>query len=270
MTAIFRLEPPLVTSPRRRPVRTRSRIGGAALLSLGLHATLIGVAVALTLYHRPVKLVPVDTPATVQVVMTPPKMAAPPAAVLQPKTTPSPKVSKPAATTPAATESSSATAASKAPPIPRTAAGVATSAQAPQATTAAASQPTATPPAAQNPAAPDGSGLNFDLAEAEGQGNSYITGDIAVPASPDVKFHNRKPVYPSEAVLRGEQGKVVLLIHVSPEGLVSSVDVVRSSGFSELDRAAEDAVLTWHFLPSVRDGHPVSDDLPLGIVFALD
>ena len=72
MTAISRIEPPLVTSPRRRPVRTRSRIGGAALLSLGLHATLIGLAVALTLYHRPVKLVPVDTPATVQLVMSPP------------------------------------------------------------------------------------------------------------------------------------------------------------------------------------------------------
>ena len=63
---------------------------------------------------------------------------------------------------------------------------------------------------------------------------------------------------------------MVLLIHVSPEGLVSGVDVVQSSGFAALDRAARDAVLTWHFLPSVKDGQPVPDEVPLRFVFALD
>ena len=112
--------------------------------------------------------------------------------------------------------------------------------------------------------------MKFDFANVESDTNALVTGDLMVPASPDIKSHNRKPSYPTDAALRGEQGAVVLLIHVSPEGLVSGVDVLRSSGFSELDHAAEDAVMTWHFLPSVKDGQPVPDDIPMRIIFALD
>ena len=270
MTAISRIEPPLVASPRPRPIRTPPKVGGAALLSLGLHATVIGLAVVLTLYHRPAALVPADTPATVQLVMSPPGGATPPA-VPKPKATPSPEAPKPAADTPAPTEPKSTAAASKGSAAQQTLKAPAVAKPAPQATAEAPSPSTASPP----PPAPDerppgDSRLKFDFANIESDTNALVTGDLMVPASPDIKYHNRKPSYPPDAALRGEQGTVVLLIHVSPDGLVSGVDVLRSSGFSELDRAAEDAVETWHFLPSVKDGRAVPDDIPMRIVFAMD
>jgi protein TonB len=127
----------------------------------------------------------------------------------------------------------------------------------------------APPPLPPAPKAADNK-LIFDFAQAESDTNAWVTGDSVVPASPDIKFHNRKPSYPNDAAYRGEQGAVILLVHVSPDGLVSGVDVLRSSGFNALDRAARDAVLTWHFLPSMKDGRPVPEDLPMRFVFALD
>ena len=86
----------------------------------------------------------------------------------------------------------------------------------------------------------------------------------------DAKFHNQEPVYPAEAVRRAEQGAVILLIHVSPEGLPAGVDIVQSSGYALLDRAARDAVMGWHFVPAVQDGQPIPFDMTLRVVFNLD
>jgi protein TonB len=80
---------------------------------------------------------------------------------------------------------------------------------------------------------------------------------------------NREPIYPDEAARRRQQGVVILLIHVSPEGLASLVDIERSSGFSLLDRAARDAVATWRFVPAVRDGQPIASSMSLRIQFQL-
>jgi protein TonB len=100
--------------------------------------------------------------------------------------------------------------------------------------------------------------------------NVLVEGDQVIPAGPDPKVHNREPIYPDEAVRRGQQGIVVLLIQVSPEGLPSAVDVARSSGFNLLDRAAREAVQTWRFVPAVRDGQPVPSNMSLRVNFQLD
>ena len=100
--------------------------------------------------------------------------------------------------------------------------------------------------------------------------NVLVEGDQVIPAGPDPKVHNREPIYPDEAVRRGQQGIVVLVIQVSPEGLPSAVDVARSSGFNLLDRAAREAVQTWRFVPAVRDGQPVPSNMSLRVNFQLD
>ena len=97
-----------------------------------------------------------------------------------------------------------------------------------------------------------------------------ISGPHVIPASVDAKFRNREPVYPRDAVRRAEQGAVILLIHVSPAGLPSGVDIAESSGFMLLDRAARDAVLGWHFVPAVQDGQPIPFDMKLRVVFNLE
>jgi periplasmic protein TonB len=100
--------------------------------------------------------------------------------------------------------------------------------------------------------------------------NVLVQGDQVIPAAMDAKVHNREPIYPEEAARRGEQGAVILLIQVSPEGLANSVDIARSSGFNLLDRAAREAVATWRFLPAVRDGQPIPSSMSVRVVFELD
>ncbi|HVC63377.1 MAG TPA: TonB family protein [Acetobacteraceae bacterium] len=233
-------------------------MGPAALLSVGLHVALIGLAVLWARHHAPVALVPMQRPATVQLVMSPPGGETPPDAAPQAKPAPTRDAAKARVAAPKALPA--------APTTPRVA-------PAPAAAPPAAARPARAPPAAApRPPAPPSTRhkLRFDFADTESDTNALVTGDLVVPASPDVKFHNRKPSYPMTAALEGEQGAVVLVIHVSREGLVSGVDVVRSSGFAVLDRAARDAVLTWHFLPSVKNGQPVPAEVPMRFVFALD
>lgn len=100
--------------------------------------------------------------------------------------------------------------------------------------------------------------------------DAIALGPHIIPASVDAKYHNREPDYPPDAARRAQQGAVILLIHVSPEGLASGVDVEQTSGFVSLDRAARDAVLSWHFLPAVRDGTPVAFNMALRVVFHLE
>ena len=63
---------------------------------------------------------------------------------------------------------------------------------------------------------------------------------------------------------------MILLIHVSAEGLPIGVDVAQSSGFTLLDRAAREAVAAWHFLPAVEDGKAIPFDMAMRVVFHLN
>ncbi len=92
-------------------------------------------------------------------------------------------------------------------------------------------------------------------------------GDHILPAAPDAVFHNRPPEYPREAAENGQHGAVVLVIHIAPSGRPAGVDVMRSSGYVLLDRAAREAVMRWRFLPAVKDGQPVASDMKMGFVF---
>ncbi len=100
--------------------------------------------------------------------------------------------------------------------------------------------------------------------------NALASGRAVLPARADARWHNREPVYPVAAARRGEQGAVILAIRVTPEGTVSAVDIAQTSGFILLDRAAREAVETWHFLPAVRDGKPIASSMLLRVLFQLN
>lgn len=126
--------------------------------------------------------------------------------------------------------------------------------------------PPTTPPVQRAQEAPE-----INLGGSDSETNAIVLDSPnVIPASVDAKFRNREPVYPMEAARRAEQGAVILVIHVSPEGLTRGVDVAQSSGFTMLDSAARDAVWSWHFLPAVRDGRPIPFDMKLRVVFHLD
>ena len=58
-----------------------------------------------------------------------------------------------------------------------------------------------------------------------------------------------QPVYPRLSVRAGEEGTVRCRLHIAADGHVVSVDVVETSGYPRLDRAAVDALLSWRFFP---------------------
>lgn len=78
-----------------------------------------------------------------------------------------------------------------------------------------------------------------------------------------------RPNYPLSARRRGEEGTVVLDVTVSPEGQASDVRLVTTSGFSELDAAAQRAVGQARFKPGSRNGKPILSSARLTIIFRL-
>jgi protein TonB len=100
-----------------------------------------------------------------------------------------------------------------------------------------------------------------------------VTNDISgdIPVSPDPSAPNLPPRYPADAARRGEEGVVVLVVRVTPDGRAGSVSVASSSGFVALDQAALRAVAFWHFRPELDGaGTPVSSRMPIRINFVLN
>ncbi len=131
------------------------------------------------------------------------------------------------------------------------------------------------PPAPPSPPAPEAEreeepapAVRLGMGGVPGVTND-ISGDI--PASPDPSAPNIPPRYPPDAVRRGEQGTVVLLVRVTPDGRAGSVGIASSSGSIALDLAAQRAVARWRFKPQLdADGTPVSSSMPIRINFVLD
>jgi periplasmic protein TonB len=79
-----------------------------------------------------------------------------------------------------------------------------------------------------------------------------------LPAHPVAGMESdRPPVYPEVARRRGQQGRVLLQVNVSANGVPVDVTVAQSSGFASLDDAALRAVEQWRFVPATRGGTAV-------------
>jgi protein TonB len=80
---------------------------------------------------------------------------------------------------------------------------------------------------------------------------------------------NPKPPYPADAYAAGQQGRVVLEVHVNAEGTVDSLRVKTTSGVPAFDQSALDTVATWRFTPALRAGRPVPALLSVPIRFRI-
>ncbi|HQQ64053.1 MAG TPA: energy transducer TonB [Pseudomonadales bacterium] len=67
---------------------------------------------------------------------------------------------------------------------------------------------------------------------------------------------NPAPRYPPLSRRQGEEGTVLLAVHVASDGKPLAIEVKRSSGFGRLDTAARIAAAAWHFVPA-RQGDAV-------------
>ncbi|RII83809.1 energy transducer TonB [Neopusillimonas maritima] len=97
------------------------------------------------------------------------------------------------------------------------------------------------------------------------------------PVDPDrprvvgqVDYQGRRPVpeYPRLSIRRGETGRVVVRVLISPQGDVQKVSVQRSSGHPRLDNAALDAARKARFRPYTENGvaYPALADIPFEFV----
>lgn len=93
-------------------------------------------------------------------------------------------------------------------------------------------------------------------------GRAEITGPALLEGSP--------PSYPKQSVRAEEEGSVLCRIHVSADGLVTTVDVMESSGHERLDRAATEAIRRWRFEPKRVDGRSIATSVVHRVTFRLD
>ncbi|RZA31073.1 MAG: energy transducer TonB [Lysobacteraceae bacterium] len=90
--------------------------------------------------------------------------------------------------------------------------------------------------------------------------------------SPRLDVRSRElnpPRYPSEQVLSGISGTVVLLVDVRADGSVGDVAVDKSSGSEGLDLAARDAARAWRFEPGQVAGRPTGGRVRVPVTFDL-
>jgi periplasmic protein TonB len=271
---------PRQDDPRRRAAMRRIPLAwwAAGIISIALHLFLAGTVLV---GMRPGRVKPADNQGTVELLMVekqgsgePVPAASPPSP--QPTPSPAPQASPRVTPTPPAPPRTvkADIVPSEPPPDPADKSEFvpqpAPSSEPPVAeATPPPPKPDQPPVAKPDPPqpAPQQQALTFNLDGTDSLSNATVTGARVIPASPDDRFRNRPPIYPRDAVLRGEHGAVTLVIHVSDRGLTTGADVVESSGYAVLDQAALEAVQKWHFRPGLKDGKSVAFDMPMRFIF---
>lgn len=83
-------------------------------------------------------------------------------------------------------------------------------------------------------------------------------------------LNNPAPDYPRQARRLGEQGTVLLRVLVSVEGHAASVHLAKSCGSARLDKAAQEAVQQWRFVPAQQGSVKREAQVIVPIVFELE
>lgn len=82
-------------------------------------------------------------------------------------------------------------------------------------------------------------------------------------------LNNPSPAYPMLSRRLREEGEVMLRVLVAADGQPKRIEVRTGSGSNRLDRAAEDAVARWRFVPARRGDSAVEAWVLVPIVFKL-
>lgn len=77
---------------------------------------------------------------------------------------------------------------------------------------------------------------------------------VQQPSSNADYLHNPKPAYPSLSARLGETGRTVYKVWIGVDGKPERAELVSSSGFPRLDKAAYDTVMAWRYVPGMRNG----------------
>ncbi|GHU10310.1 hypothetical protein FACS1894185_1440 [Betaproteobacteria bacterium] len=114
------------------------------------------------------------------------------------------------------------------------------------------------------------SAASAENTSASGSGDALVEAPL-VEARFDVDYlRNPKPVYPPMSRRLREEGKVMLRVHVSPDGNPQDIEIKKSSGSARLDEAAKAAVHRWRFVPARRGNAAVAAWVVVPIAFKLE
>jgi protein TonB len=79
---------------------------------------------------------------------------------------------------------------------------------------------------------------------------------MQLPSSNAGYLQNPTPPYPPLSARLGETGRVVYQVWIGPDGKAQRAELVSSSGFPRLDKAAYETVMRWRYVPGKRNGVP--------------
>jgi protein TonB len=79
-----------------------------------------------------------------------------------------------------------------------------------------------------------------------------------------------RPEFPAALKAQGVEGDVTVRVDIAASGVVTSVTIVRSSGYPAFDEAAKRAAASERFAPAIRDGNPVPFSLSYSYRFRIE
>jgi len=83
-------------------------------------------------------------------------------------------------------------------------------------------------------------------------------------------LQNPAPAYPPLARRMHEQGKVLIRVLVSVDGMPERIELKASSGYARLDRAALETIRGWKFVPARQGNDKVAAWVVVPVTFSLD
>ena len=133
------------------------------------------------------------------------------------------------------------------------------------------------PAPASGPSAPAGPAGGVPGGTTSGIAGGTIGGTVGgtpggvVPPRFDAAYlQNPPPDYPALSRRLGEEGRTLLRVLISPEGLPRDIQLQASSGFLRLDQAALQTVRRWRFVPARRGDEALAAWVLVPIRFDLE
>ena len=83
-------------------------------------------------------------------------------------------------------------------------------------------------------------------------------------------LQNPAPAYPALARRMHEQGRVLIRVLVSADGVPERIELKASSGSARLDNSALETIRTWRFVPARQGEQKIAAWVVIPISFALD
>lgn len=118
--------------------------------------------------------------------------------------------------------------------------------------------------------AESGNAISLAVATAPPRVAAVSRAPTMIPPRMDREHSKIVPDYPSASKRLGEEGRVLVSVHILPNGMAAEVQVLKSSGYSRLDNAAVEHVQRdWRFVPARLDGEAVAAWGNFGVTFRI-